>query len=338
VYPPNKSVNEPNPNNNHGVVAIELRNHKSRAIISLAKLPLLSAIIRIVETNSSYWPLSVRQIHYRLLNDPPLCHADKPDSYYANTQQFYKNQCVDICARARLAGYIPWEAISDETRPTDLPWVFTDWKKFVRNEMERFLDGYRRDLVQSQPNHIEIVVEKNTVYGILRPIAQEFCLPITSGRGYCSLAPRHDLVERFRVSNKIQLIVLLLSDFDPDGEEISHSFARSLRDDFGLTEVRAIKAGITQAQVRQFNLAPIMTAKTTSARYGRFIETHQSDVVHELEALEPGALSELLRIVIGQVLDWEKFNQEREQEESDHARIGQKRELISAMLEGELDP
>ena len=305
-------------NSNHALTGIELREYKSRSVISSAKLPLLNAVLRIIEINRSYWPLSVRQIHYRLLNDPPLCHANKPDSSYVNTQQFYKNQCVDICARARLAGLIPWEAISDETRPTDLSWVFTDWKNFIRDEMERFLVGYRRDLVQSQLNHIEVVVEKNTVYGILRPIAQEFCLPITSGRGYCSLSPRHELVERFRASGKARLIVLLLSDFDPDGEEISHSFARSLRDDFNLSEVRAIQVAITQAQIAQFNLVPIMTAKTTSARYGRFVETHRSDVVHELESLEPAALSELLRDAIGQVLNRKKFNQEREQERTDH--------------------
>jgi len=297
----------------------------------------LRAVIRIIEDNHRYWPLSVRQIHYRLLNDPPLCHANKPDSHYINTQQFYKNQCVDICARGRLAGLIPWEAISDETRPTDLPWVFNDWKGFVRDAMERFLVGYYRDLLQSQPNHIEVVVEKNTVYGILRPIAQEFCLPITSGRGYCSLSPRRELLERFRASKKMQLIVLLLSDFDPDGEEISHSFARSLRDDFQLSNVRAIKVGITQAQVRQFNLAQIMAAKTTSAQYGRFVETHRTDVVHELEALEPAVLSDLLRNAIGQVLDREKFQQERAQEESDRVRIDQKREAILEMLQGELD-
>jgi hypothetical protein len=301
---------------NYALAAIQLREYKSRSVISSAKLPLLSVVICIIEGNRDYWPLSVRQIHYRLLNDPPLCHADKPDSRYANTQQFYKNQCVDICARSRLAGLIPWEAISDETRPTDLSWVFTDWKDFIRDEIARFLVGYRRDLVQSQPSHIEVVVEKNTVYGILRPIAQEFCLPITGSRGYCSLSPRHDLVDRFRDSGKAQLTVLLLSDFDPDGEEIGHSFARSLRDDFGLSSVRAIKVGITQAQVRQFNLAPIMIAKTTSAQYGRFVETHGTDVVHELEALEPAVLSDLLRNAIGQVLDREKFDLERAQQES----------------------
>jgi hypothetical protein len=330
-------MNQPGPNNNHLLAAIKLREYKSRSVISSAKLPLLSAVIRIVEENRSYWPLSVRQVHYRLLNDPPLCHAGKPDSHYINTQQFYKNQCVDICARGRLAGHIPWEAISDETRPTDLPWIFTDWKSFIRDQMEYFLAGYHRDLAQSQTNHIEVVVEKNTVYGILRPIAQEFCLPITSGRGYCSLSPRRELVERFRASGKAQLTVLLLSDFDPDGEEISHSFARSLRDDFGLNSVRAIKVGITQAQVEQFNLPPIMTAKTTSARYGRFVEMHRSNVVHELEALEPTVLSDMLRNAIGQVLDLEKFEQERAQEESDHVRIDQRREAILEMLQWELD-
>jgi hypothetical protein len=44
---------------------------------------------------------------------------------------------------------------------------------FVRDELDSFLKGYYRDLMQSQPNHIEIIGEKNTIRGIIRPVAME---------------------------------------------------------------------------------------------------------------------------------------------------------------------
>ena len=98
--------------------------------------------------------------------------------------------------------------------------------------------------MQSQPNHIEIVGEKNTVGGIIKPVAAKYCIPMTTGRGYCSLRPRYDMQQRFLKSGKEKLIVLFLTDFDPDGEEIAHSFVRSMRDDFDVP-VEGVKVALT---------------------------------------------------------------------------------------------
>ena len=51
-----------------------------RCKISAASMPLLNAIIRVLNEQRDYWPISARQIHYRLLGpDAPLKHASKPD-------------------------------------------------------------------------------------------------------------------------------------------------------------------------------------------------------------------------------------------------------------------
>jgi hypothetical protein len=59
---------------------VRLRGVKTRATISDAKAPFLAAIRRVLDRLERYWPLTDRQIHYNLLNDPPLKHASKPDS------------------------------------------------------------------------------------------------------------------------------------------------------------------------------------------------------------------------------------------------------------------
>lgn len=66
--------------------AIQIVGRKHRATISPAKRPLLDAIVRILRELRDYLPLSVRQVHYQLLNAPPLIHASKPGSLYANTK------------------------------------------------------------------------------------------------------------------------------------------------------------------------------------------------------------------------------------------------------------
>ncbi len=41
-----------------------------------------------------------------------------------------------------------------------------------------------------------MVYEKNTLANVVRPIASEFCVPLTSGRGQCSTTPLHNIAER----------------------------------------------------------------------------------------------------------------------------------------------
>lgn len=265
-----------------------------------------------------------------MLNNPPLIHASKPDSTYVNTKQSYKT-LVDLLTRARLERLIPMQAIADETRPVTIWDVHRDPQSFIRREMDRFLKRYWRDLMQSQPNHVEIVGEKNTIAPMIRPVAARYCIPMTIGRGFCSLRPRFDMAERFRKSGKQKFVLLILSDFDPDGEEIAHSLARSLRDDFRVREVQPVKVALTAGQVEEFDLPPIMQAKETSANYKRFVRKHGEDVF-ELEALEPEDLQSILQETIDSVIDIEAFNHEIDQEKQDAAFLEGTRRTVQRVL------
>src|SRR5262249_49904329 len=143
---------------------------------------------------------------------------------------------------------------------------------------------------------------------------------MTIGRGYCSLPPRYAMARRFRSSGKQNLILLTLSDFDPEGEDIAHSFARSMRDDFEIEEVKAVKVALTVTQVRDLRLPPMMKAKATSSRYGGFAERHGDDVF-ELEAVPPEQLQEILRRAIDSVMDLDAFNAEVAAEKRDAAEL-----------------
>ena len=267
---------------------------------------------------------------YALLNNPPLIHASKPDSTYRNNKPSYK-ALTELLTRARIAGRIQMTVIQDATRPVSVWDVHRDVQGFIRREVDDFCEGYWRDLMQSQPNHIEIIGEKNTVDSIIRPVAEKYCIPTTIGRGYCSLRPRYDIAQRFRKSGKDRLVPLMLSDFDPDGEEIAHSFARSLRDDFGIEEIEPIKVALTADQVAQYNLPPMMKAKTGSSSYQRFTDQHGDDV-WELEALPPETLQHVLQDAIDRVIDVEAFNHEIDQEKADAAKLEDVRRVMLGTL------
>jgi hypothetical protein len=79
---------------------LKIEGEKHRCAITEANAPLLRAVLRILEENLDYWPHTVRQIHYNLLNSPPLTHASKPTSTYRNDLNSYQ-KAVDIITRAR---------------------------------------------------------------------------------------------------------------------------------------------------------------------------------------------------------------------------------------------
>jgi hypothetical protein len=317
----------------HGWVRVELGPPKRRSRISAAKLPLLNAVIRIVEEYRDYWPLSVRQIHYYLCPLGVLTHASKANSAYKNTLPCYKSHGIDICARARLEGRIPWEAISDETRPVETWYQFATSHDFIAHEFDIFLEGYERQLLQSQADHYELAVEKNTVLGIVKPIARRFCVALTSGRGYCTLEPLRQMALRFRASGKRRLVLLVLSDFDPEGDDIPRAMGRTLRDDFGVAEVEVIKIGLTSTQVRTLRLPPIMSAKVKSSRYAHFIETHGSDTVHELEAVTPTTLATMVESALTSLIDIDLFRQEESKQKAEWRQIERTRRDVAEVLD-----
>jgi hypothetical protein len=300
---------------------IDPTNDGRRCEITKAKQPLLDAINRVLDEQRIYWPLSDRQVHYRLLGPhAPLIHASKPDSRYVNNIKSYR-ALTDILTRGRIDGLIPWEAIDDETRPIDLNAAFHSPAEFLRSELRNFLSGYWRNLQQSQPDHIEICIEKLTVRTILQAVAQKYTIPVSTIRGMGTTVPKKKLVDRYRRSEKDKLILLVVSDLDPAGDAIADDLVKCFRRDYGIKQIEAFKVALTIEQVTQFSLEPSMEAKENSPTYRAFVDRYEITDAYELEALEPSALADTLDSTIEGVLDIDLFNQELAAEEADSAGI-----------------
>jgi hypothetical protein len=315
---------------------IKVDGEKVRSSFSDRKLPMLQRVLEIVEGLRDYWPVSDRQIHYGLLNNPPLRNASQgcQRSVYQNDGKSYNDLC-DMLTRARLLGLIPWEAIADETRPVSGLQYPKDAATFYDIEAYHFLRNYRRDLMQSQPDHIELIVEKLTVQSIIGTIASQYCVPMTVGRGYCSINPRHEIVQRFRKSGKHRLVLLIAADFDPDGEEIAESLVRSIRDDFGVDDVVASKILLRSDQVREWELPHNgMEAKEGSSKFHKFIARHGSNAVFELEAVPPEQMQAAVREAIEATIDVSAFNRELEAEKRDAVRLQSIKQALAESFSG----
>ena len=179
-----------------------------------------------------YWPLSDRSIHYDLLNDPPLRHAGKPGSRYRNDRPSYKDLRPADPGPARGANPVRGHRGPDANRPHG---PGPRARRVHPEGAGQLPEGLLADLQQSQPNHVEIVGEKNTIEGSIRDVAAEYCIPYTSAAATARSIRDTRCSSGYKASGKDKLIILVLSDFDPEGEDIPHSFARSMRDDFGVT-------------------------------------------------------------------------------------------------------
>lgn len=132
------------------------------------------------------------------------------------------------------------------------------------------------------------------------------------------------MAERYRKSGKSKFILLIISDLDPAGMGIAESFAQSLRDDFAVENIHAIKVGITPEQVKQFGIPHGEKAKIgrgdKDGLRREFVRRY-SEYVYEVEALPNGELENLLDNAVRSVLDLDAFNHEVEQEHIDARQI-----------------
>ena len=316
-----------------GAEVFRLIGEKKRSEI-IQKRGLADAIVKVViEYYDEYGATSDRKVFYLLLNIPGLLRNDVRKTPFENSDNCYED-VTDLLTRLRLDGSIPFEAIEDETRPVIIWNTHRSVGTFIKEETENFLSGYWRDLMQSQPSHEEILVEKNTVAKVLKPIASKYTIPMTSGRGYSSLPPRKAMVDRFKQSGKEKLIVIVVADFDPEGQDIPNAFGLSLRDDFNIDPDRLviIKAALTHQQTQELNLHEGQMAKEESARYERFVDAY-GDRCWELEAVPNDTLQEIFEGTIRRTIDLDAFEAELEKETEEKDNLDTYRGRVLDLLE-----
>lgn len=240
---------------------------------------------------------------------------------------------TDLLTRARIEGTIPWEWIIDETRPVTTWDVHRDPQAFVSEEMRCFLTRYYRDLLQSQPHYIEVLAEKNTLAAQLRDVCAKNCVPMASGRGFCSTSPRHDPLKRYERSGTNRMILLIVSSLYPSGMYIATTCAESMRDDFGVEKIPAVKVALTGEQTRKYKIPHGEKIKKDDKRGPAFRKIY-GDYVYEVEALLNGELPKLLDEAIRSVLDLDAYNYEVRREAIDAANVEARRQAALQSLRG----
>jgi hypothetical protein len=325
----------------NGVQKLQVQGTKRRFRISEDKREHVRHILRIVEEREEYWPLSIRGVHYPLLNIQfirgylPSANGTRQAIWYANDAQSYK-KTSDLITRLRLNGDLPWEAFDDPTRPFKNHVAFSNVRQFIQQELNNLLAGYWRSLLQSQAHYIEVHVEKNTVYHMVRQVTNRYQIPTSSGRGHNSMGPWHSLAERYTDSGKDALFLIMLTDHDPEGLMMRHVAGRTLVE-LGIPKdkVNIIEAGVTPQQVERYGLHPQTFAKETSSCFEWYLrQTGGDSRTWEVEALDPADMLSELEEVLVSVLDMDRFNAEVAQEQEDAVELEATRRRVLEAVQG----
>jgi hypothetical protein len=304
---------------------------KARSKFSKEKQPMVNRAIEIIEENREYWPLTVRQVHYRMLNSPVMRNT-REKTFYLNDKDCYED-LTDVLARARIFGMVPWGAITDETRPYILETLWDSLGPYLRAASEQMFAGYSRNLLQTQPDFVVMVAEKLTVRGILAPICARFTMPLLVGRGYSDVGSIRNIAIAFERSGKERLVILFVTDCDPEGENIPNTIISNLVMDLGLpkSKLDVRKVAITKSQATSLGLTPQM-AKEQSSRKDGYLEKHGTSNVWELEALTPAQLRQLTIEAIESSIDVNAFNAEVDREKADSTLLLAKAMKIKRFL------
>ena len=105
----------------------------------------LARIDAVLDAHRDYWPITPRQVLYRLMGAGMAAKADA-------------ERIGDYLVRARRAGLIPWEAIGDGRTESTVPIVCDDPEAFYA-EMRESASVYQLDRQDGQPLYLELVVE-----------------------------------------------------------------------------------------------------------------------------------------------------------------------------------
>jgi disulfide oxidoreductase YuzD len=329
---------------------LHIRSDKTRHAISEDMADHVKFINEVVfNLRKDYWPLSIRGVHYVLLNYDFIRgfhwahkgqkgHGKPKELRYKNDAGSYK-ATSDLITRLRLNGSIPWKAFDDPTRPIKEFFPFSNVREFMEHEINDLFERYWRDLMQSQSLHVECFVEKNTIYSLALRVTNRYQITTSSGRGFNSIDPWHDLYERFLDGGKERLIVICLTDHDPEGQRIPIVGGETLAE-LGLDtdEFDIVPVAVTRNQVEQYDLPDMAFAKESSSNYDWYVERNNGDKrVWELEALDPQVLMDDLENAIKSIINVEAFNEEAAIEQRDAVRIQAARDVIVPMLLEQLE-
>lgn len=253
--------------------------------------------------------LTVRQLYYQLVSQDLIVNSVK--SYH---------RLVGIVSKGRLAGMIDWRMIEDRGRTPIKNSHWDDPKQILQTAV----DAYYTDRWRDQESYVEVWCEKDAVSNILAPVCQTWDVTFMANKGYSSQSAMYTAFGRFAhqfVEYGKNLNILYFGDHDPSGIDMIRDIDdrmclfldKELTYESKYGGLSVTRIALSMEQVEEHN-PPENPAKTLDPRYDAY-QSQFGDSSWELDALNPGILSELVESGIMEFLDLSLFEEVADEEE-----------------------
>ena len=220
-----------------------------------------------------------------------------------NTDKTYK-ALGELVNRARLAGLIDWAFVCDRGRETITRPVWRDPADLIAQAAKQFAI----DLWQSQPNHVELMVEKQALEGVLEPVCRDLRIRFTANKGYSSASALYEIGKRLHDAHEDgkAVHVLYLGDHDPSGLDMTRDVRERLTL-FSGVPVCVHRIALNRPQIDALR-PPENPAKTTDTRFADYARQFGA-ASWELDAIEPRALAALVTRAVADLRDPDRWKE-----------------------------
>lgn len=271
--------------------------------------------------------LTLRALYYRFVSRFPL--ALDPTGEHPNTQANYK-RLGSILNRARLGGFMSWEAMKDITRNLETLNHWTSPAQILR----AVRDQYREDQWAGQPTRVEMWIEKDAGVGTIKGVCERNDIPYFSCRGNCSQSEMWEAgqrLQRRQDQEGVDTIILYGGDHDPKGVDMT----RDVRDRLSMfvgddVEVRRIFLNIDQVRLYDPPPNPLKEGDSTAGKY----REEFGDEAWELDALDPKVIADLIQAEIDTIVDPEPWQAAKDKMAAQKAKLGR---MIDSFDDGDDD-
>jgi hypothetical protein len=248
-------------------------------------------------------PMTLRQCYYQLVSK----------QFIPNNRGSYQTLGRAL-VEARKQGMIQWHWLEDRLRKPRHVSMWQDIPSFSKT----VVNAYHRDVWKTQPNYLEVWLEKDALSGIFEDELERYGVTLNVGRGFDGWSSIREAAGRYIARPDQSTTILYFGDFDPSGENMTTSLRERLYNFKGCTpEIERV--AILKEDIAQYNLPPDF-AKKSDSRSKSFIARFGDEAV-ELDALPVDVLRGRLIEHVEANLDLSQLSQVRELEDKERHLI-----------------
>jgi len=268
---------------------------------------------------------TLRAIYYRLVSVEAI----------PNTKSAYKG-LSRVLSKARLDGSFPWELMQDKTRGSTgegKEISVEDAVDFASTEVTDHLRDLKRafEKIQNpnvnfgssrwdgQDNRVIVAIEKEAIMGAVQNVLRGMDVEIFPLKGYTSTTfMRQIAASAKRLTDFGDVKLVIITDYDPSGEDMVRDLQKRLRDDYGV-KLEAEKVLVTKEQIMTYDLPAIPDDAAEVAklkrdpRFKNFADGVYRVELDAMAAIEPKAFRAIVKGAVLKHYDTDLHKANREE-------------------------